>query len=355
MTMRVMARRRRVVPFSPPEACPWRLLRTLTCLLFAPLLCEGVERGWTVDSSVSERFQPMVLTPTLTLFFALLNPTLSAILSGTLRLCLASRLLRLFLFDLGFVASSLFAVQRSEAILAVLPRSTFFRSSSSFLLRLGFPARVLFVLGGDGVKDFFFRLLTTSDLRFGRFLFPAAAAALDCAVISGVLLQALTFDLVKVAPSRDAFRLRKASDRLLVLMQSSLRHMAPIFVLELGGSRLRMSFGRSSAVLTVLSVFFFRLAMMTQDGSMLRLEVLVLVLMGSKFLMRALKSTLPSRDFGKQSRRVGFRGKFRLQFGGFGSSLLMLLPSRLEERRRAPMICEKRAISAGSKMLLQRI
>lgn len=154
--------------------------------------------------------------------------------------------------------------------------------------------------------DLLFRLLTTTDLRFGRFLFPAAAPVLNCAVMIGVLLRALTFDLLKMASSRNAFRLRKASDRLLVLMQSSLRHTAPMFVLELGGSRLRMSFGRSSTVLLVLWVSLFRLAMTTQDGSMLRLEVLVLVLMGSKFLMRALKSTLPSRDFGKQSRRVGF-------------------------------------------------
>ena len=223
MIMRVMARCRGVVPFSSPEACPGRLLRALTSLLFAPLACEGVERGWTIDSSVSERFQPVVLTQTLTLFFALLSPTLSASLSGTLRLRLAPRLLRLLLLDLGFVESSLFAVQRSEVILAVLPRSTFFRASRSFLLRLGFSARVLFVLGGDGALRLCFRFPTTSGFRCGRFFFPAAALVLNCAVMSGVLLQALTFGLLKLSSARGAFRLWKASDRLLVVMQSFLR------------------------------------------------------------------------------------------------------------------------------------
>jgi hypothetical protein len=220
MFVGVMARRRGIVPLSAPEACPGCLLRALTSLLFAPLPCEGVERGWTIDSSVSERFQPILLTLALTLFFALLVSTLPASLSGTLRLRLASRLLGLLLLDLGFVASSLFAVQRSEAFLAVLPRSTFLRASRGFLLRLGFPARLLFVLGGDGASDLRIRSLATSGFRCGHFLFPAAALVLNCAVMSGVLLQALTFGLVKLSAVRDAFRLRKASNCLLVLMQS---------------------------------------------------------------------------------------------------------------------------------------
>ena len=223
MIMRVMARGRGAVPFSSPEACPGRLLRALTSLLFAPLACEGVERGWTIDSSVSERFQPAVLTQTLTLFFALLSPTLSASLSGTLHLRLAPLLLRLFLLNLGFVESSLFAVQRSEVILAVLPRSTFLRASRSFLLRLGLSVRMLFVLGGDGASGLCFLFLTASGFRCARFLFPVAALVLNCAVMSGVLLQALTFGLVKSSSERDGFRLRKASDRLLVMMQSFLR------------------------------------------------------------------------------------------------------------------------------------
>lgn len=284
-----------------------------------------------------------MLTLTLALFFALLNPTLPASLSGTLRLRLASRLLGLLLLNLGFVVSSLFAVQRSEAFLAVLPRSTFLRASRGFLLRLGFPARLLFVLGGDGASGLRIRSLATSGFRCGRFLFPAAALVLNCAVMSGVLLQALTFGLVKVASVRDAFRLRKASDRLLVLMQSFLRSKAPVFVLELGGARLRTFFGRPSAILSVLSAFLFRLAMTTQDGPMLRLEVLVLVLMGSKFLMRAVKSKLPSCDFVLQGGRVGFGSEFRLRLGCFSSSPMMLLPSRLEKRRRAPMVCRRRS------------
>ena len=109
--------------------------------------------------------------------------------------------------------------------------------------------------------------------------------------------------------------------------------MAPVFVIELGGSRLRMFFGRPSAVLSVLSAFLFRLAMTVQNGPMLRFELLVLVLMGSKFLIRAAKSTLPSGDFGKQGRRVGFRSEFRLRLGGFGSSQMLLLRPGLEERR----------------------
>lgn len=125
--------------------------------------------------------------------------------------------------------------------------------------------------------------------------------------------------------------------------------MAPVIVLELGGARLRMVFGRSSAVLAFPSAFLFRLAMTIQDGTMLRLEVLVLALVGSKFRVRAVKSTLASGDFGKQGRRVGFGSEFRLRLGGFGSSLTLLLPPGLEESRREPMICEEGAISPGSK------